>query len=1005
MLIWQNITNNRRISFTMKRIISFVLAFVMVLAITIPCLAADSLTESNGVWTAVNNGTANWKSITGSKHYKITGNFYDKNTNSNGCCGFAIYQSGISANIYFGVDGYGKFGYTAWGKWWGPSFTYTVTEDRIAHIEVEVIITDDDAIFKASCNDRVLDPVSLKSLIANGDSKQTYSDKSVFTPNRIDIWEKINGGTITDLTFTEYDNYGFAYDPETDEYISYGDQWMNWKKGIISKHYKVSGDFYDLNNGENGFCGFGFGENDNNGAKAILFGVSGASNPGFGWTAWDKWWGSSAWDDANRYTATSDRFAHIEVEVTVTDDDVKFKASCNDFSFDVISLKALIESGGKYEGLSLFTPNTININEKIKYGTVKNLKFTDLELYNNVGEWISGENDYRSPDHTNGNNFEYCTLGQGNTVSISHKFVKDNTAQAGVMLGMLDVNYDHLIKESDDRYYYVCANSEGTWVGIERNDCAWGNFAASKGGLTINNGDIITYTFKRNDDTTVTITVAVNGTVVLTYTDNDAGVMTGTQYAFCSKGVTTFILPGIIGGSNSEWTFENGVYTAPSHTHGSSFEYQIIDVGNKTTLDYYYKSSHSASQAGVMFGIADCNHDGTITENGDQYYYVTVAENGTIIRVERNDKAWGGWKKSVTGLSIAEGDLLTFTFDKIINTITVSVNGEKKFEYTDNWGNYFIGNGYAFCSKGVAEFELPKCQFKSQSLVLSGKIGVNFFVDIPEIEGLYLLGSRVEFTVNDKKTVANIDENFKNADGYYGFTCYVNAIQMAETIHAELKYIVHGETITVVNEYSVKDYIEAFMADTTASYYETYAPMVRALADYGHFVQPFLSDYNGWALGTDYQEMDVYYAEGDYDYASIKTAAEAYKAEITPSEEITNIKYTLSFDSGTDIFVKFTPVSGYTGTVTFKVNGAEAEAEARDNGSYVLKITGISAHKLGDTYTVTAETANGTATVKVSAMSYVYTILNAYEDNVTYKNAVCAFYKYYEAAKALINAD
>ena len=105
----------------MKRIISFVLAFVMVFAITVMYVSADSLTQTDGVWTAVGNGTANWKSITGSKHYKITGNFYDKNTNSNGCCGFAIYQSGISANIFFGVDGYGKFGYTAWSKWWGPN--------------------------------------------------------------------------------------------------------------------------------------------------------------------------------------------------------------------------------------------------------------------------------------------------------------------------------------------------------------------------------------------------------------------------------------------------------------------------------------------------------------------------------------------------------------------------------------------------------------------------------------------------------------------------------------------------------------------------------------------------------------------------------------------------------------------------------------------------------------------------------------------------------------------
>ncbi len=458
--------------------------------------------------------------------------------------------------------------------------------------------------------------------------------------------------------------------------------------------------------------------------------------------------------------------------------------------------------------------------------------------------------------------------------------------------------------------------------------------------------------------------------------------------------------------TNSEWTFNDKTYTSPEHTHGNFFEYQGIDNGNKATLQYYYKSSQPSAQAGVMFGMEDCNHDGYITEDCDQYYYVTVRENGTAISVERNNKAWGGWTKTVTGLSIQEGDLLTFSYDKVINTITVSVNGTEVFSYLDTHGCYLTGTGCGLCAKGVTDFRIPAPEFKTTSLVLSGKIGVNFYVELPEVRNTYYYpDTRVIFTVNGKETTANLNENFKNENGYYGFTCYVNSLQMAETITAKL-YCNHATSFELVDEYefSVKDYVESFMANTTGQSQET-VDLVKALADYGHYIQPFLSDYNGWAIGDDYAEMDIFYTDASFDAEAVKTAAADYKAEIAPSDDIDNIKYTLSFDSGTDIFIKFKPVSDYTGDVTFKVNGTAAEAEARTDGSYVLKITGISAHKLGDTYTVTAETDNGIATVKVSAMSYVYTILNAYEGNATYTIAVCAFYNYYKAAKALINAD
>ena len=50
-------------------------------------------------------------------------------------------------------------------------------------------------------------------------------------------------------------------------------------------------------------------------------------------------------------------------------------------------------------------------------------------------------------------------------------------------------------------------------------------------------------------------------------------------------------------------------------------------------------------------------------------------------------------------------------------------------------------------------------------------------------------------------------------------------------------------------------------------------------------------------------------------------------------------------------------------------------------------------------------TESGMATMRVSAMTYVYELLNtvAYYDNEAAKNAVAAFYNYYKAADAYLN--
>ena len=102
-------------------------------------------------------------------------------------------------------------------------------------------------------------------------------------------------------------------------------------------------------------------------------------------------------------------------------------------------------------------------------------------------------------------------------------------------------------------------------------------------------------------------------------------------------------------------------------------------------------------------------------------------------------------------------------------------------------------------------------------------------------------------------------------------------------------------------------------------------------------------------------------------------------------------------DSETTVIVTFKLKDGYQGNFSATINGVEKQAEHLADGRYQIRIAGISAHKLGDTYTIKAVTSSGTETVKISALSYVYAMFTAFAGKEDYLNAASAIYQYYDA--------
>ncbi|MGN0414711.1 MAG: hypothetical protein ACI4FX_04395 [Agathobacter sp.] len=287
--------------------------------------------------------------------------------------------------------------------------------------------------------------------------------------------------------------------------------------------------------------------------------------------------------------------------------------------------------------------------------------------------------------------------------------------------------------------------------------------------------------------------------------------------------------------------------------------------------------------------------------------------------------------------------------------------------------------------------------FDTHSLTLADEIGVNFMMILPEdakTENAYM-----EFSIsgkNGKTTNVPFSEAVALEDGRYKFTCLVNSIQMADTITATYHF---GENETVTEEYSVKKYIEDIVASDTMD--DTTKKLVKSLADYGYYAQLCLSEANGWTIGTDHEQM-IHYTDAMDTEVDLSAYAYSQTGEVSG---ITRVNKSLVLDSKTAIRLLFTvdDTYGKEPVITVKDasdNTVETQLTKQSDGRYCLLIPGISAHKLGETYTIVVD---GAMTIQMSALSYAHGVLQSDAMTDATKRAVAALNAYYNAALAYKN--
>lgn len=419
-------------------------------------------------------------------------------------------------------------------------------------------------------------------------------------------------------------------------------------------------------------------------------------------------------------------------------------------------------------------------------------------------------------------------------------------------------------------------------------------------------------------------------------------------------------------GETTNYSLENGI-TKVDDTH-----YTFSMPAETVTIDASFTCNISIDNT-IQHGSVTASVG--ITENA------TTATNGdTVILNVTPDEGY-----ELEGLTVTKGD-----------TYVPTTAGENNiYTFTMPAGNVTVR--VEFREVTISQ-QIPT--FESHTLLLSGQIGVNFYMDLSMLTAEERAAAVMEFTINGKKTTDTFDAGVTNPSThtYNGFTCYINAAQMADEITAVLKY---GDGETVSQTYSVSEYIQS-VNDHPEGYSRNAIELVHAIADYGHYVQPFLASNNNWTLGTDHAVMNAYSV---YDDSCVQAARDAVSGKgiirDTGESMVDKVTFSLSLESETTLNIYLKMKDGFTGDVTASIGGNAVDVLRQSDGRYRIQIKNISADNLDDTYGIEVS-AGGSFTISVSALSYVNTVLNSDSstfDNDTARFAVTSIYRYYLATE------
>ena len=304
--------------------------------------------------------------------------------------------------------------------------------------------------------------------------------------------------------------------------------------------------------------------------------------------------------------------------------------------------------------------------------------------------------------------------------------------------------------------------------------------------------------------------------------------------------------------------------------------------------------------------------------------------------------------------------------------------------------------------------EAPRPAFTTHSLVLGGELGLNFFLDLPVFDGADYSDSYMDFTVNGK----TVQDPFDPSDidlggsGCYGFTCNLNALQMADEITAVYHYRVGGTEQTVSEVYTAETYLHALIDSGEIS--DEVKALARSLLDYGCHAQAFLSKLENRTVYTDHAPVSTYFTESysEQQVADILKSLADQEFLRGRNRNIRSASCSLVLDSVTSVYLYLTPAEDYSGAVSALLDEVSVQVTQEADGRYLVVIPAISADRLGDVHHIEILTDGADPmTVQLSALSYVNACLENEASSAEMVNAMAALYHYYKASDTLKQAS
>ncbi len=286
--------------------------------------------------------------------------------------------------------------------------------------------------------------------------------------------------------------------------------------------------------------------------------------------------------------------------------------------------------------------------------------------------------------------------------------------------------------------------------------------------------------------------------------------------------------------------------------------------------------------------------------------------------------------------------------------------------------------------------------FYTRTLTLDGDIGVNYYVNMYELDADEMAKYTVVFTVDGTEYTAEFDANSYRSDfvagtNFYRFSVALNSTQMATTFTAKLIY---DGTLTVqTNTYSVESYCKYAITNSL-----TEKALCAALLNYGGYSQTYCNVDTGNLANANLSDYDSDWSDPvketfEADLSSYTTTI----SDTIPSEITGSFSASLVLESQTVIRIYFNATS--TDNLTFAV-GEETLKIQTATGDYAYYVEyEVQASKLGTAIEFSVSNGSTTGTVSYSAYAYINTQLSDGDTSAALANVCKALYYYGEAAR------